>query len=379
MGRIAEQYFKKAKGLLVANDGSIFEGYLVGANSIGVGELVFNTSMSGYQEIITDPSYCGQIITFTSNNIGNVGCNKDDWESDKVYARGIVVRNFTDIPVNFRSEVSLHTFLMQAGIVGLVGVDTVAITHHLREYGALGAAIGPIDKLAELTSAAAEFGDMLGKDFVTEVATRNVYKWTEGVYNYQEHQFTSPDNSANPQVLVIDCGVKKNILRLLVSAGFRVKVWSPQCQTSLSDELQDSDAIFVSNGPGDPATQTELITALKTQIGKMPIFGICLGHQLLASALGAKTYKLKFGHRGGNHPVGLNSGLVEITVQNHGFVVDAANLCATISHINLNDRTVEGIEDAVKRLFSVQYHPESSPGPRDSLHYFDKFYAMCNR
>lgn len=373
---------KHKPGILALADGTLFRGNAFGSlktqDAPTVGEVVFNTSMYGYQEILTDPSYAGQIMTFTYPHIGNVGCNAEDNESSKVHAEGVLVRDLSPVKSNFRSEQSLSEYLEEAGVMGLSGIDTRSLVSHLRDNGAqMGAmAAGDADPKA-LIAAAKKAGSMEGKDYVHHVSCKTPYTWNElpwalgpGFRKIGEGQWS------RPHVAALDCGIKRNILRLLVDSGFRVTVVPADYSTAQILELKP-DALFLSNGPGDPATLGGIVGTVRNLLGRFPMFGICLGHQILAQAVGGKTYKLKFGHRGGNHPVmDLTTGKVEITVQNHGFAVDEKSLGgkAKITHINLNDRTVEGLELPDHKAFSIQYHPEASPGPHDARYLFDRFF-----
>lgn len=375
--------------VLVLADGTTFSGYGVGHsgsdNIAVVGEVVFNTSMYGYQEILTDPSYAGQFVTFTYPHIGNVGCNALDFESRKAFARGVIFRDRSIISSNFRSEYTFESFLYAQNLVGIYGLDTRALVVSLRDKGsqmgtiAVANSAGELPRVGVLQQMAKAQGSMEGKDYVPEVTTPEPYGWNEGTWNPQTNSYRVHSQGhllSRPHVVAVDCGIKRNILRLLVDAGFRVTV-VPATFTVDKIKSFSPDALFLSNGPGDPATVTYVAGTVRELLGKLPIFGICLGHQILGIALGGKTYKLKFGHRGGNHPVkDLTTGKVEITVQNHGFAVDKESLPdnVKITHINLNDGTVEGIAVPDMGIFSVQYHPESSPGPLDSQYLFRRFY-----
>ncbi len=365
------------KGALALADGTTFEGTLFGdTDNTGIGEVVFNTSMYGYQEITTDPSYAGQLLTFTYPHIGNVGANDLDEESREFFAEGVIIRNYPKLHSNFRAQYSLDQYLKKHKKIGISGIDTRALVIHLRDKGSQAGAIGSGSDLVER---ARSFGSMEGKNYVKEVSCKKSYQWTEGVWDPSSNSYTKPVFKDSPHVVVLDCGVKYNILRLLVSYGFKVTV-VPAYSTRDEIKSLSPNALFLSNGPGDPATLKEIIQTVDSLYGKIPIFGICLGHQILGQVLGGKTSKLKFGHRGGNHPVkDLTTGKVEITVQNHGFTVIPETLKkeARVSHINLNDNTLEGIE--TDTAFCVQYHPEASPGPKDSEYLFKRFRELCQK
>jgi carbamoyl-phosphate synthase small subunit len=371
-------------GVIALADGTVFRGgsfgRIRGVDQAIVGEVVFNTSMFGYQEILTDPSYAGQVMCFTCPHIGNVGCNDDDVESGKVHAEGVIVRQLSSVVSNFRAQRTFDEYLDRAGIMGLSGIDTREIVAHLRDHGAqMGAmASGDDVNIADLVDRARAQGSMAGKDYVKAVSCRSPYTWNELPWTLGRERQAIPDERivSRPHVVAVDCGVKHNILRLLVETGFRVTV-VPATSSGAEILALRPDGVFLSNGPGDPATLGYIVDAVRHVLGKVPIFGICLGHQILGQVAGGKTYKLKFGHRGGNHPVrDETTGRVEITVQNHGFAVDPATLPGDvrITHINLNDGTVEGLELPTVRAFSVQYHPEASPGPHDSKYLFRRFF-----
>jgi carbamoyl-phosphate synthase small subunit len=356
----------KTPCLLALEDGKCFRGLAFGASGTATGELVFNTSLIGYQEILTDPSYAGQIVTLTYPEIGNYGTSDDDLESQtgSIYARGLVVRHLSRRYSSWRASSSLSDFLAKHNIIGISDVDTRAITRRIREEGAMRCALSTeiLDEAA-LVKKAQESPLMTGADFTAEVTAKQSYKIGEGKY----------------KVAVLDFGIKSNILRQLAKRDLSLTVY-PANTTAQAVMNDKPDAIFLSNGPGDPAACTEIIEELKKLIAqRTPIFGICLGHQLLSLALGASTYKLKFGHRGGNQPVkDLLTGKIEITSQNHGFAVDANSLPdeLELTHINLNDNSVEGFKHKSLPIFAVQYHPEASPGPHDSNYLFERFFEL---
>ncbi len=377
----------KSLAILALADGTTFRGTAFGAvrgvDNPVVGEVVFNTSMLGYQEILTDPSYAGQIMCFAAPQIGNMGCNPEDDESERVFAEGLICRQQSLRPSNFRATESLSEYLEKRGVMGLEGIDTRALVLHLRKHGAMMGAFSVGDSAtdaATLVAAAQGAGSMLGKDYVHAVSCKEVYAWTEGAWRLG-HGFTKPtsaDLAARPHVVAIDCGIKRTILRLLTDVGFRVTVVPCDTKPALIRALKPA-GLFLSNGPGDPATLGGIVATVKDLLGEVPMFGICLGHQLLGQAVGGKTYKLKFGHRGGNHPVrDEQGGRVEITVQNHGFAVDPESLPRNVrvSHRNLNDGTVEGLWVEGAQAFSVQYHPEASPGPHDAGYLFRRFFNL---
>jgi carbamoyl-phosphate synthase small subunit len=363
---------KQDRAWLVLADGTTFEGRPFGAPGVSTGEAVFTTTLTGYQEVLTDPSYCGQIVTMTAPEMGNVGVNADDPEAvgNRPRVAGFVVRDASPVASNWRSEQALGAYLERYGIVGITDVDTRKLTRHLRDRGSQNAAVGtaaPEELLARARSAP----DMNGLDLVKEVTPKERYVWTEGRGVWA----TSPPQPATHHVVVFDYGIKRNILRCLVDTGCKLTV--VPASTSAADVLAlRPDGIFLSNGPGDPAAVGYAVETLKQLVGKKPIFGICLGHQLLGLALGARTYKLKFGHRGANQPVkDLATGRIEITTQNHGFCVDLSTLPqgARSTHVHLNDGTSEGLAMDSVGAFSVQYHPEAAAGPHDSMYLFERF------
>jgi len=369
---LSKQHSPNLNAALLLADGSIFRGKGIGAPGITGGEVCFNTSMSGYQEIMTDPSYAGQMITFTFPHIGNVGANRDDLEAEAPFARGIILRADITAPSNYRAEEDFNAWLARGNLTGICDIDTRALTRHLRDKGAQNGVIAftpdktpDIEKMREYLHA---LPDMNGQDIARTVSCTNIYEWHE-----------TPAQAAAPHVVVIDYGVKRNILRCLARQGMRLTV--VPCSTTFDAIMAlKPDGIFLSNGPGDPAaTGVYAVPVIQSllQTG-MPLFGICLGHQLLARALGGETRKLPFGHRGGNHPVkDLETGKVEITSQNHGFHVVPESLpeTAEVTHQSLFDGTNEGLRLKGRPVFSVQYHPEASPGPHDSHYLFERFAA----
>lgn len=368
---------------LVLENGLVLKGRAFGdVESEGLGEVVFNTSMTGYQEIISDPSYYGQIVTFTYPHQGNVGVNEFDMESSRPQAAGMVVRELSRVRSNWRSSQSLEEWLKQAGIIGIDGVDTRMLVRTIREEGAMRGIISAIDSDTErLIERAGNLPSMSGADLTQFVTAEEAYEFSPLDQSGYRLPAEIGDADAPFHVVVLDYGVKRNILERLAAHGCRITV-IPSTATA-SDVLElNPDGIFVSNGPGDPGATTNGIETVQNLIGTIPMFGICLGHQLLALALGGTTYKLKFGHRGANHPVQqVASGENEITSQNHGFAVDLesmSNLPVTLTHVNLNDQTVEGFRHNEHPLFCVQYHPEAGPGPHDADYLFAQFIEMMN-
>ncbi len=366
---------------LALEDGTVFEGEAFGASGTRAGEVVFNTAMTGYQEIFTDPSYCGQIVTMTFPLIGNYGVNADDFESAKLHLSGFVVKELPRRPSNFRATAALADFLKQQGIVGLAGVDTRSLTRRIRISGALRGVISSevLDDL-ELVRMAQAAPDMLGANLVPQVTTPRVRQWDQPLHHVDGAASQSGAAAGGPQrlphVVAIDCGIKLNILRYLREYGCRVTVAPADASAAQLAELAP-EGLLIGNGPGDPAAVGTTIDTLRSLIGRYPIFGICLGHQMLALALGAQTYKLRFGHHGANIPVRNElSGKVEITSQNHGFAVETASLQrvgAVVTHTNLNDASNEGFLHPQRQLFTVQFHPEACPGPHDAGHLFCRF------
>ena len=368
-----------AAALLVLADGTVFRGHGIGAKGQCVGEVCFNTSMTGYQEILTDPSYAGQIITFTFPHIGNVGTNPQDLEATQSAARGLVLRADITEPANFRSSRHLNDWLVDYGLIGITGIDTRRLTRHLRDNGAqAGVVIHGEGDVAELHATARAWPGLVGMDLAKEVSCLQSYEWDQTRWSLE--QGFGRQKEARFHVVAVDYGAKQNILRCLASAGCRVTV--VPAATGFEDILRlKPDGVFLSNGPGDPqATGEYAIPAIQGIMASgLPLFGICLGHQMLALALGARTTKMHFGHRGANHPVlDLVTGKVEITSQNHGFVVDADSLPAgvTATHVSLFDKSLEGLAVEGKPIFSVQHHPEASPGPQDSHYLFERFVGM---
>ena len=368
------------EAILALADGAVFRGRSFGAVGEATGEVVFNTAMTGYQEILTDPSYKGQMVCMTYPQIGNVGINREDSESARVFVEGFIVKDYWPRPSNWRSEEALGEYLARAGVVGIEGIDTRELVRHIRTHGEQNAIISSSGADAEeLVARAKSSPGLVGLDLVKEVSCTEPYDWELGKWKLGGgFDRLAAEGSDAPLVVAVDYGVKRNILRCLVSAGFRVRV-VPATSTAADILRYRPDGVFLSNGPADPAAVPYAHETIRDLIGKRPIFGICLGHQMLGLALGGKTYKLKFGHHGANHPVmDLRTRKVEITSQNHGFAVDADSLAgrAELSHLNLNDRTVEGLRGIGAPFFSVQYHPESSPGPHDAGYLFARFRAL---
>jgi len=360
---------------LALEDGTVYTGRAFGASGETSGEVVFNTSMTGYQEVLTDPSYQGQIVTMTYPLIGNYGVTAEDEESAQPHVAGFIVREATRIPSNYRSESNLDVYLKRAGLTGIEGIDTRSLVRRLRVRGAMMGILSTTDlDDASLVAKARALPGMEGRDLVREVVPAKAAEWTKaGLVPLAQSMLAA--HPVRHHVVALDFGMKWNIPRCLVQSGCRVTVL-PGTASATDVLAVKPDGIFLSNGPGDPAAVGYAIETVKGLLGKKPIFGICLGHQLIGLALGGKTYKLKFGHRGANQPV-LNkkTGQVEITTQNHGFAVDIDSLSRDVelTHINLNDQTLEGLRHTKMPLFSVQYHPEASAGPHDSSYLFDDF------
>ncbi len=382
------------KAILALADGLTFEGIGFGAQGEALGEVVFNTSMTGYQEILTDPSYDGQLVAMTYPEIGNVGINPEDVESRKPFVKGFIVKDYTAQPSNWRAAEPLHEYMRANHIVGIHGIDTRSLVRHLRDNGSQEGIISTSSTDAgELIAKAKASPGLVGKDLVRNVTCVEAYDWNEGLWEPglgYKHRDAGKDptkgrrgkqatfKAAKFSVVAYDYGIKLNILRNLVEAGCRVKV--VPAATLAEDVLaMKPDGIFLSNGPGDPDAVPYAKANVEKLLGKKPIFGICLGHQIMGLALGGRTYKLKFGHHGGNQPVmDLTTRKVEITAQNHGFAVDADSLkgAVEVTHVNLNDNTVEGLVHRDLPIFSVQYHPESSPGPHDANYLFQRFIKL---
>jgi carbamoyl-phosphate synthase small subunit len=370
--------------ILVLEDGTVFKGTAIGADGAAVGEVVFNTSMTGYQEILTDPSYAEQIITLTYPHIGNTGTNSEDEESNTIWAKGLVIRDLPLLASNFRNEQNLSDYLKARNILGIADIDTRKLTRILREKGAQNGCIMTVDIMSEAIekealAQAKAFPGIKGMDLAKVVSTKEQYQWTEGSWELGKGHIT-PENSQF-HVVAYDFGAKRNILRMLVDRGCKVTV--VPAQTSATDVLaMNPDGIFLSNGPGDPEPCDYAISAIKTFLETdIPIFGICLGHQLLGLASGAGTVKMKFGHHGGNHPVkDFARNVVMITAQNHGFAIDENKMPANlkVTHVSLFDQSIQGIHRTDKPAFSFQGHPEASPGPADAAPLFDHFIDLMN-
>ena len=377
------------KAQMVLEDGRVFEGEAFGATGTRVGEVCFNTSMTGYQEVLTDPSYYGQIVAMTYPLIGNYGINEADDESARAQVSGFVIEELSELPSSWRSQASLPEYLARQGIIGIQGIDTRALTRHLRERGAMKGCLTTADLSAgEATRLANEGEGVIGMDFVRAVTTSDAYDWDPEDFDSRRWDVPRAADEAGKELLALppvrwnivayDYGLKRNILRRLRQHGFKVRV-VPAGATADDVLALNPDGIFLSPGPGDPAALDYVHRSVRSLIDKKPIFGICLGHQMLSHAFGGRTFKLKFGHHGGNQPVqDVKTGRVDITAQNHGFAVDPDSLPSEVevTHINLNDGTVEGLRHRSLPVFSVQYHPEAAPGPHDALHFFEQFGEM---
>ena len=368
---------------LVLADGTVFRGRSIGAAGLAVGEVVFNTAMTGYQEILTDPSYCRQIVTLTYPHIGNTGVNAEDEESKRIHAAALVVRDVPSLVSNWRSQESLQAYLERSAVVGIADIDTRKLTRLLREKGAqngcvvAGENLGPVD-IDRALQAARKFAGLAGMDLAKVVTTGSAYEWSEGTWRLGKGHAAGSD--ARFHVVAYDYGIKRNILRLLVDRGARVTVLPAQASASEALALKP-DGVFLSNGPGDPEPCDYAIRAIRTILDttRIPVFGICLGHQLMGLASGAKTLKMKFGHHGANHPVkDLDTGVVAITSQNHGFAVDPSTLPKTLrtTHVSLFDGSLQGLARTDRPAFCFQGHPEASPGPHDIGYLFDRFAKM---
>ena len=353
------------KAILALEDGTVFEGESLGAPGRTYGEVVFNTGMTGYQEILTDPSYAGQIVCLTYPLVGNYGVNEEDFESRKVQVEGFIVREAAETPSNWRSGKTLDAFLKEKGVVGIQGVDTRALTRCLRVRGVMMGAISTDETADEIMDRIKSSPGYAGIDFARRVTAEEPYVWPY-------------EGTPRHQIALLDCGVKYNIMRSLASLGCQTTVFP--CTTPAEQILEhDPDGVMLSPGPGDPADLGYVVETVKKLVGRKPMMGVCMGNQLLGYAFGSRTYKLKFGHRGSNHPVkDLTTGRVYITSQNHGYAVDGSELKdgMEVAHVNLNDGTVEGLRHRELPVFSIQYHPEASPGPTDSTYFFQQFVRM---
>jgi carbamoyl-phosphate synthase small subunit len=367
--------------ILVLRDGRVFHGRALGAVGEAAGEVIFNTAMSGYQEILTDPSYRGQIVAMTYPLIGNYGLNEEDVESRRPWVNGFIVKEASPTPSSWRGRVGLDAYLKAHGIVGLQGIDTRALTRHLRDHGAQDGIIagGAVD-VDEVRARARALPGLVGRDLVKEVTVDRPFTWHEGAWDLVRGYQAAPPGEC--KVVAFDAGIKLNILRQLAATGCDVTVVPATTPAAAVMDMKP-DGVFLSNGPGDPEGVPYLVDAVRDLLGKVPVFGICLGHQILGLAAGGRTYKLPFGHHGANHPVkDLATGKIEITSQNHGFSVDPESVARQgwePTHVNLNDNTCEGLRHREWPVFSVQYHPEASPGPHDANYLFRRFRDLMKR
>ena len=372
------------KALIALEDGTIFKGRSFTGHGEAVGEIVFNTSLSGYQEILTDPSYTGQIVTMTYPMIGNYGINPEDMESAAIHPMAFLIKEYNGYPSNYRSTMSLGDFLQEYSILGVEGFDTRALVKHIRSQGAMKCIVSTEDPdHSSLIQRARNWSGLVGQDMVKRVTCDEPYGWADNKPVPGINFTTAQQNIANPyRVVAFDFGIKFNQLRLLTEKGCQVQV-IPATTDAETVLAMNPDGIFLSNGPGDPEGVEGVVETIQTLLGKKPIFGICLGHQILGLAYGGSAYKLKFGHRGGNQPVkDLTTGHVEITSQNHGFCLDIESLPkdkVEVTHINLNDNSLEGMRHKSFPAFSVQYHPEHAPGPHDAVYLFDRFIDMMRQ
>jgi carbamoyl-phosphate synthase small subunit len=378
---------KERRALLILEDGSVYPGFAFAGQGEALGEVVFNTGMTGYQEIITDPSYKGQIVAMTYPLIGNTGCNPEDMESAGVHLEGLICREYQERTSNWRSRQTLKAFLEAHGKLGIEGIDTRALTRRIRLTGAMrGILTTTSQDIAALLERVRDYPGLVGRDLVKEVACREPYQWKNGAPARLDPAAGTSDHSeaqtrAPLRVCVLDCGVKYNILRHLESRGCTVIV-APATATAADILSHHPDGVLLSNGPGDPAALRHIVETVESLLCRVPVFGICLGHQILGQAVGGRTAKLKFGHHGINQPVkNLLTGRIEITSQNHGFVVIPESVPSSLgqTHLNLNDGTSEGFSDPALPAFSVQYHPEAAPGPNDAVYLFDRFVQIMEK